>query len=120
YLGFGSLAPAVEAAQRYNAGLFILALTSNPEGQEVQLAQQQHQVAGAAGSRRSVAGHIVAQAADINRAAGSPAHPGGTADSTLGSIGLVVGATTASLAARHRIDLTAGRPALLAPGFGAQ
>ncbi|MGO1523671.1 MAG: orotidine-5'-phosphate decarboxylase [Nesterenkonia sp.] len=137
YLGFGSLAPAVEAAQRYRGGLFVLALTSNPEGREVQLASHEQGVASVAASRTTVAGHIVTQVQQINTmqqinaaqqantaqqtnddaAATDPAAAGDTA---LGDIGLVVGGTTASLASRSRIDLTAGRPALLAPGYGAQ
>lgn len=36
YLGYGSLKPAVELARESGAGLFVLALTSNPEGGEVQ------------------------------------------------------------------------------------
>ncbi len=103
FLGFGSLSPAVEAAQAYGAGLFVLALTSNPEGHEVQLAR-------AAGA--TVAGEIVAAAAASNR--------GVSAGGALGDIGIVVGATTAGLAAQQGIDLTAGRMPILAPGYGAQ
>lgn len=36
YLGYGSLQPAVELAKESGTGLFVLALTSNPEGGEVQ------------------------------------------------------------------------------------
>lgn len=36
YLGYGSLSPAVAMARESGAGLFVLALTSNPEGGEVQ------------------------------------------------------------------------------------
>src|SRR5262249_50706398 len=36
YLGYGSLRPAVEAARAGGTGIFALALTSNPEGAEVQ------------------------------------------------------------------------------------
>lgn len=115
FLGFGSLAPAVEAAQRYRAGLFVLALTSNPEGQEVQLARQEQQVAGAVGAHRTVAGQIAAEVRRANQADGHP-----HSASAPGSIGMVVGATTAQLASRHGIDLSAGRPPLLAPGYGAQ
>src|SRR4029453_8612376 len=38
YLGFGSLDPLVETARRHGAGVFVLALTSNKEGPEVQRA----------------------------------------------------------------------------------
>lgn len=102
YLGFGALQPAVETAQARGAGLFVLALTSNPEGAQVQLAETQ-------------AGGRVAE--EIVRAAAT-ALPSTTG--ALGSVGLVVGATTAALAAEHGIDLTVGRVPLLAPGFGAQ
>ncbi len=36
YLGFGSLEPMVDTARKHDAGIFVLALTSNPEGPEVQ------------------------------------------------------------------------------------
>ncbi|HSA53282.1 MAG TPA: orotidine-5'-phosphate decarboxylase, partial [Yinghuangia sp.] len=38
YLGFGSLAPLLDVAREHGAGVFVLALTSNPEGREVQRA----------------------------------------------------------------------------------
>lgn len=104
FLGFGSLSPAVEAAQRYGAGLFVLALTSNPEGHEVQLAQRE---------QVTVTEQIVRAVAQAD--GGSAERQGRLAD-----IGLVVGATTAGLAAEHGIDLTAGSVPILAPGYGAQ
>ncbi|EXF24665.1 orotidine 5'-phosphate decarboxylase [Nesterenkonia sp. AN1] len=119
YLGFGSLQPALDAAARHRAGLFVLALTSNPEGQQVQLAQNAQGV--------TVAGQIAAEAAaasialgQSHTAAGSAGAEDPRAGAALGSIGLVVGATTAGLAAQHGIDLAAGRMPLLAPGYGAQ
>ena len=36
YLGFGSLDPFFSVAERNDAGVFVLALTSNPEAPEVQ------------------------------------------------------------------------------------
>ncbi len=120
FLGFGSLGPAIEAAEAHGAGLFVLALTSNPEGAEVQLARR---------GDRSVAGQIADAAAQRNiERAGVPrnierrdghnvrdvSHP------ALGHIGLVVGATTASTAQQAGVDLTHGLPPLLAPGYGAQ
>ena len=51
YLGYGSLAPALEAAAASGRGVFVLALTSNPEGAGVQHAR------GADG--RSVAAGVV-------------------------------------------------------------
>ena len=38
YLGFGSLRPLLDAAYAHGAGVFVLALTSNPEGAAVQRA----------------------------------------------------------------------------------
>ena len=57
YLGYGSLQPAVDLARESGAGLFVLALTSNPEGGEVQhavrggRAQRRRDHAGAPGRR---------------------------------------------------------------------
>lgn len=110
FLGFGALMPAVDAALEHGAGLFVLALTSNPEGQDVQLSGR---------GSETVAGHLVRQVAEVNSGT-RRAEDAGLEDGGLGDIGLVVGATTASLAAEHGIDLSAGRPPLLAPGYGAQ
>ena len=115
YLGFGSLQPAIEAAREYRGGLFVLGLTSNPEGAAVQLATDAEGL--------SVAGRIAAEAAAASDAfAASPAASDASVGQpgALGSIGLVVGATTAGLAAQQGIDLRAGNMPLLAPGYGAQ
>src|SRR5690625_3417934 len=104
YLGLGSLAPAIELAHATGRGVFVLALTSNPEGASVQ-----HAV-GPDG--RSVAGTIVDGVGRLN--ATGPAGEG------LGSVGLVVGATTGTAVQALGIDLAASRAPLLAPGFGAQ
>lgn len=101
YLGFGSLRPAVDRARASGCGLFVLALTSNPEGAEVQHA--------AGGDGRTVAATVLAHLAREN---------GG--EEPLGSFGAVVGATLGdSLAAGQGVDLDMGG-ALLAPGIGAQ
>ncbi len=97
YLGFGSLAPALELAATTGRGLFVLALTSNPEGPQVQSAIGAH--------GRSVAQQIVDQAATINEGV-----------APLGDVGLVVGATIG----RTGVDLSAVNGPLLAPGIGAQ
>lgn len=104
YLGFGSLAPALAAAAAGERGLFVLALTSNPEGAGVQ-----HAVTPGG----SVAGDVVAGAAAANAAelAG---------EATLGSVGLVVGATVGDAVRRLGLDLAGVRGPLLAPGVGAQ
>ncbi|NSC20576.1 orotidine-5'-phosphate decarboxylase [Streptomyces albus subsp. chlorinus] len=97
YLGFGALDPAVEAATAAGAGLFVLALTSNPEGSEVQRAVR------ADGS--TVAATVLRHLAERNAGA-----------APLGSFGAVVGATLGDLSA---FDLAVNGP-LLAPGIGAQ
>lgn len=105
YLGFGSLAPALEVAAASGRGVFVLALTSNPEGAAVQHAR------GPDG--RAVAAVVAAAAAEANaaeRAAGEP----------LGSVGLVVGATVGSAVADLDVQLEAVGGPILAPGFGAQ
>ena len=100
FLGFGSLQPFLDAARSHDGGLFVLALTSNPEGQQVQ---------GAIRDGRTVAGTVLAAVAAYNAAgnAGLNAVPG--------SVGCVVGATLGSTTE----DLDVGGP-LLVPGLGAQ
>jgi orotidine-5'-phosphate decarboxylase len=97
YLGFGSLKPAIDLAERTGRGVFVLALTSNPEGGSVQRARS--------AEGRSVAQAIVDEAAARNAGA-----------SPLGAVGLVIGATVGELG----VDLSALRGTILAPGFGAQ
>lgn len=106
YLGFGSLAPAVEAAAESGRGLFVLALTSNPEGAAVQHARGDDGV--------PVAAAVARAAAELNAA--EVARTGGA----LGSVGLVVGATVGDAATRLGVGLAAVRGPLLAPGVGAQ
>lgn len=103
YLGFGSLTPALDQARESGRGLFVLALTSNPEGFEVQ-----HAVRG----DRSVAAGVVAGVTEANAEA--------SARGILGSIGLVVGATVGTAVQDLGIDLAAANAPILAPGFGAQ
>lgn len=100
YLGFESLRPALDLAADTGRGVFVLALTSNPEGASVQHV----------GGSDSVARRIIeAAAAENRRYAGS-----------LGSVGLVVGATVGSALTDLRLDLPAVRGPILAPGLGAQ
>ncbi|MEO5652308.1 MAG: orotidine-5'-phosphate decarboxylase [Marmoricola sp.] len=96
YLGFGSLDPMIETAQAHGKGVFVLALTSNPEGREFQHARTD---AGA-----TVAGTVLGRLAELNSGA-----------SPMGSFGAVVGATISDTAE----DLAIGGP-LLVPGIGAQ
>ncbi len=97
YLGFGSLRPAIDAAKTNGRGIFVLALTSNPEGPALQ-----HAVAA---DGRSVAQTIADAAAAEN-----------SGETPMGSIGLVVGATIG----RTGVDLSQVNGPLLAPGLGAQ
>ena len=96
YLGFGSLDPFVDTARRHDAGLFVLALTSNKEGPEVQHA------------RTDDGGTVAGRVLDRLRALNDGAEP-------LGSFGAVVGATIGATDE----DLDVNGP-LLAPGYGAQ
>lgn len=105
YLGYGTLAATVERAHACGRGVFVLALTSNPEGASVQHA-------GAAEPEGAVAARIVAAAAADNERLAEGAD--------WGPVGLVVGATVADRAAGLGVDLAALRGPLLAPGFGAQ
>ncbi|GKQ40144.1 orotidine-5'-phosphate decarboxylase [Streptomyces sp. A012304] len=100
YLGYGSLSPAVALARESGAGLFVLALTSNPEGREVQHAVRVEDHAG-----RDVGATMLAHLAAEN-----------AGEEPLGSFGAVVGATLGDLST---YDLGINGP-LLAPGVGAQ
>ena len=96
YLGFGSLQPAIDEARESGAGLFVLALTSNPEGPQFQSART---VDGP-----TVAGAVLDGLRELNADADD-----------LGSFGAVVGATISST--DENLDI---RGPLLAPGLGAQ
>jgi orotidine-5'-phosphate decarboxylase len=97
YLGVGSLRPAVDLAAAHGAGVFVLALTSNPEGSTVQ-----HAVTA---DGRTVAQTVIDEISQLNAGA-----------DPLGSVGLVVGATIGDTG--H--DLSKVNGPLLAPGLGAQ
>lgn len=98
YLGYGALRPAIDLAARTGRGVFVLTLTSNPEGADVQ-----HQ------GDPCVAGRI-AQAAAQDNAGADP----------VGHVGLVIGATVGRRAVELGIDLVGVNGILLAPGIGAQ
>ncbi|MGW0469114.1 orotidine-5'-phosphate decarboxylase [Streptomyces sp. NPDC003027] len=100
YLGYGSLKPAVDLARESGAGLFVLALTSNPEGAEVQRAVRPDDPAG-----RTIGATMLAHLAEEN-----------AGETPMGSFGAVVGATLGDLSS---FDLDINGP-LLAPGLGAQ
>ncbi|UFN44963.1 orotidine-5'-phosphate decarboxylase [Nocardioides okcheonensis] len=95
YLGFGSLDPMVESCRRHGAGLFVLALTSNEEGPEVQHART---------ADGTVAGTVLRHLRDLNAGV-----------EPVGSFGAVVGATIGETGE----DLDVNGP-LLVPGYGAQ
>jgi orotidine-5'-phosphate decarboxylase len=97
YLGVGSLRPAFDMAAAHGGGVFVLALTSNPEGPAVQ-----HAVAA---DGRTVAQTVIDEISQVNEGA-----------DPLGSVGLVVGATIGETG--H--DLSKVNGPLLAPGLGAQ
>jgi orotidine-5'-phosphate decarboxylase len=97
YLGFGSLAPALDRADATGRGVFVLALTSNPDGVHVQRATSE--------SGLSIAQSMINGAAERN-----------TGVRPIGGIGVVIGATVGSLG----LDLSGLNGPILAPGFGAQ
>jgi len=101
YLGFGSLEPAVALAAEHGKGLFVLALTSNPEGAEVQHAR---------GSGGEPVAAAMARHASALNAGKAP----------MGDVGLVVGATVGSAVSDLGIDLEGLNGPILAPGVGAQ
>ena len=112
FLGFGSLSPALDLARESGRGVFVLALTSNPEGPGVQHATL---------DGRSVAGSIVDGVTRLN--AINDANDAGNADGgarVLGSVGMVIGATVGDAVRRLGLDLAGANAPLLAPGVGAQ
>jgi orotidine-5'-phosphate decarboxylase len=98
YLGVGSLEPAFSLAVQHGNGVFVLALTSNPEGPQVQHARRP--------DGRSVAQSII----DELGAQNGSAEP-------FGSLGVVVGAT---IAPDVEINLSTLNGPFLVPGIGAQ
>ncbi|WP_244666987.1 orotidine-5'-phosphate decarboxylase [Myceligenerans indicum] len=129
YLGFGSLEPAVNLAEATGRGLFVLCLTSNKEGPEVQHARtgatpptmtgdgvtpapsgaSSDTPPSATPPSATVAAVVAAHAAAVNAGA-----------APMGSVGLVVGATIGDAVTSTGTDLDAVNGPLLAPGVGAQ
>ena len=101
FLGFGSLQPFFDVAEKNDAGVFVLALTSNPEGPAVQHART------AAGP--TVAGTILAELAALNAGA-----------APMGAFGAVVGATIGEVGKTLDEGALAINGPLLVPGYGAQ
>jgi orotidine-5'-phosphate decarboxylase len=100
YLGIGSLDPMIDTALANDAGVFVLALTSNPEGPQVQHALTS--------DGRSVAGLVLDAVATRNAGVEG-----------LGSVGAVVGATVELPPDLGVANLDVNGP-LLVPGIGAQ
>ena len=96
YLGFGSLSGAIDLARQHGRGVYVLALTSNPEGPQVQHAR--------VADGRMVGQVVVEEAARYNHG------------DELGSVGVVVGATIG----RIGVDFSSLHGSILAPGIGAQ
>jgi orotidine-5'-phosphate decarboxylase len=103
FLGFESLRPALDLARAGGRGVFVLTLTSNPEG-----AQVQHAIS----AGRTVAARIVDGVRRQNAL--------DSAAGLLGSVGMVIGATVGEGVQRLGLDLAAANAPLLAPGVGAQ
>lgn len=97
YLGVGALEPAFELAVRHDAGVFVVGLTSNPEGPRMQHAT--------VADGRSVAQLVIDELGDRNVGA-----------DPFGSFGVVVGATIGDAA----VDLAGLHGPVLMPGIGAQ
>ena len=107
FLGFGALTPAVDLAQATGRGVFVLARTSNPEGEVVQLATAYEGLFRSLlnpSTSPNVGSLIVSQAVEANKAAGTPL------------VGLVIGATLEVV----DISLHGFDGWILAPGIGAQ
>lgn len=96
YLGFGSVQPMIDTALAHGAGVFVLALTSNKEGAQVQHARTPE--------GRTVAGTMLDELARRNAGA-----------VPLGSLGAVVGATIGQTGETFEFN-----GPILAPGIGAQ
>lgn len=96
FLGFESLRPVLDLAERNARGVFVLAATSNPEGKTLQSA--------------TVDGNTVSQSI-VDRAASENTD----CPSQLGSVGVVVGATIADVP-----NLSGLKGPVLVPGLGAQ
>lgn len=114
YLGYESLRPCIDVAREHGRGVFVLALTSNPEGASV---QQQ--------GEPSVAAQIITEVGYDNASiSGTAGQRRSGLDPALvpGHVGLVIGATRADdLTSLGLLEpLRDSRAIVLAPGVGAQ
>ncbi|YAL81986.1 orotidine-5'-phosphate decarboxylase [Dermacoccaceae bacterium W4C1] len=103
FLGLGSLEPAFDLARRAGKGVFVLAMTSNPDGASVQHARGE--------DGRTIAEQIITGVGELNAGA-----------QRFGDVGMVVGATVGKDIAALGLAgaLADSRAPLLAPGLGAQ
>jgi orotidine-5'-phosphate decarboxylase len=101
YLGFATLDGAIELADRSGRGIYVLALTSNPEGPQIQHARS--------ANGRIVGQLIVDEAASRNAVRRK-------AETAYGPVGIVVGATIGQTGT----DFTSLNGSILSPGIGAQ
>ncbi|MBW8173131.1 orotidine-5'-phosphate decarboxylase [Ornithinimicrobium sp. Arc0846-15] len=98
FLGYGSLTPAIELAGEHQRGVYVLALTSNPEAASIQDV-----------GAPSIAQRLIQQAEHDNHSV-----------KLHGVVGLVIGATTAVRLAHLEPQLAMFGGSILAPGVGAQ
>ncbi len=103
FLGYESLRPALDLAEQTGRGVFVLALTSNPEGPSVQHA----------GTRAGASPASIVEGATVDNALARER-------GDLGSVGLVIGATVGTAVHDLGLDLVTAATPVLAPGFGAQ
>jgi orotidine-5'-phosphate decarboxylase len=98
YLGFGSVQPFVDAANTHERGVFVLAMTSNPEAPQFQQATTS--------DGRTVGATVLDEVASQNAGA-----------EPVGSIGVVVGATVEPVGTSAMFDVNGP---ILVPGYGTQ
>ena len=133
YLGFESLRPALDLAQETGRGTFVLALTSNPEGASVQHVGGHESVAKTIlnavqyENLRKTAVASVNTVSDVteNRAKRAPQENCDQIvtkgkNNTLGSCGVVIGATVSDALSQLEINLRGFNGPILSPGYGAQ
>jgi orotidine-5'-phosphate decarboxylase len=96
YLGFGALDGAIELAGAGGRGVYVLALTSNPEGPSVQHART---------ADGRLLGQLVVDEAAARNTGSGPGHVGVVAGATIGRTG---------------VDFSRLNGSILAPGIGAQ
>lgn len=96
YAGYSALRPALDMAAKHDRGVFVVALTSNPDGAAVQRAC-------------SGSGTVAQRILDATASENHGARP-------LGRVGVVIGATVGAL----DVDLDALNGPILVPGLGAQ